>query len=286
MATSLYDHKNVDPPPTLAPLLAPLAAAAPVEVDRKAADLAGIIADAPAISNETHQALLSAYPVLGPTVAMLIAKGKGRNEAWLIGGALLGYTGNVAIPGPIRKATGTQQARGEPDLFPKPATVNNALRGTIPATEGLRVMIRLLESIELMPDIDDSGIDPTRMMDYYPAIDTHYAVGNVLIMAEVGSVGRSKPASGSELYKRKYRLHFKGGLKDVTLLNPAQQEVIYAPGAMYYVESRRIGKVKEKKGNQAHVHIHLKHVTRASPEYVKASSDSKVIDLRAAAYQH
>jgi len=108
----------------------------------------------------------------------------------------------------------------------------------------------------------------------------------VLVMAEVGSVSRRKPPSGSDLYKRRYRLHFSGGLKDVTLLNPAQQEVIYAPGAMYYVAERYTGKVKVKKGNQAHIHIKLKHVTRTSREYLAASASGHVIDLRAAAFQH
>jgi hypothetical protein len=257
-----------------------------VEIDRKVADPAQRIALAPAISDTVHAGLGKAYPVLLPTVNALTAKGKTRNEAWLIAGALLGYTGNSAIPGPIRKATGTQVARDEPEIFAKPALVNDALRGTTAATDQIRALLMLLEGIALLPDVADARLDPTRMMNSYPLIDTHYAVGNVLIMGEVGSVSRDEPASASVLYKRQYRLHFKGGLKDVTLLNPAQTEVIYAPGAMYYVVSRRVGKVKVKKGNQAHIHVHLKHVTRASAEYVKASAEGKVMDLRAAAFQH
>ncbi|HEY4218692.1 MAG TPA: hypothetical protein VGM67_16235 [Gemmatimonadaceae bacterium] len=302
MATSLYDHKNQEPlapqvpalldhkvpglaPPTAVPAdLAPAIAAA--EGERKHIDAATLILRAPAMSDTVHQGLLAGYRVLGPSVAALMARGKSRNEAWLIAGALLGYTGARPIPGPIRKATGTQTKKDEPEVFENPSLVNKALRGTVGITEPLRALVTLLEGIELLPDVDDRRLDPTRMMDWYAAIDTHYAVGNVLKMAEVGSVSRNKPASGSELYKSVYRLHFKGGLKDVTLLNPAQEEVIYAPGAMYYVVSRRVGKVKVKKGNHAHIHIYLKHVTLASPEYKAASAAGHVIDLRTAAFQH
>ncbi len=255
-----------------------------VEVDRKVADPAlGIL---PAISDELHADLGKTYPRLIPTVNALTAKGKTRNAAWLLAGALYGYTGNVAIPTMIRKATGTHATKDTPEIYPKPALANDALRGTIPATDQLRALVLLLEGIALLPDLPDADLDPTRMMNAYPLIDTHYAVGNVLIMGEVGSVSRDEPASASVLYKRQYRLHFKGGLKDVTLLNPAQTEVIYAPGALYYVVSRRVGKVKVKKGNQAHVHVHLRHVTRGSAEHVAASMGGKLFDLRTAAFQH
>lgn len=303
MATSLLDHKTPEPldrkvpdlldrkdgdlgplaelPPELAPALA-----ASDGAERKHLDAATRILQAPPMTEKIHVGLLSAYPVLRPSVEALMARGKSRNEAWLIAGALLGYTGARPIPGPIRKATGMQAKTGEEDPIENPSLVNKALRGEIGVTGPVRALVTLLEGIDALPDVDDTEMDPTRMMNSYPLIDTHYAVGSVLIMAEVGSVSRNAPASGSDLYQRRYRLHFKGGLKDVTLLNPAQQEVIYAPGAMYHVESRRVGKVKVKKGNQAHVHIYLRHVTRASPEYLHAHATGHLWDLRIAAFQH
>ena len=100
---------------------------------------------------------------------------------------------------------------------------------------------------------------------------------------KVGSVSRTKPSTGSQYYKRRYRLEFFGGLKDISNVNPLQQEVIYAPGSHYRVESVTDGKVKDKKGNpgspQSHRHITLRFIPSDAPELRKMNPDN-IIDLR------
>lgn len=135
--------------------------------------------------------------------------------------------------------------------------VNNALRGEVVMTPQLQNALALLRNIELLPDHRVDGMDPTRMMAAYPQIDNDYKVGNTLLMAEVGSVSRHRPAPG--YYHKQYRIHIDGGLKEITFINPVQQELVYAPGTPYLVTERRVGKVKKKKGDQSHVHIYLRY---------------------------
>jgi hypothetical protein len=75
-------------------------------------------------------------------------------------------------------------------------------------------VLELLKGISLSPERKPGFLqEPTRMMDHYDEIDTHYQVGNVPFMAEVGSVSRNGPAPGC--YTKQYRLHIRGGLKDL-----------------------------------------------------------------------
>jgi hypothetical protein len=225
------------------------------------------------MTDDQKRQLETRFPVLVQPVNRLMSRGKTLDEAWLIAGAIYSYTGIASIPGEITDATNTK------DNYPKVVgTINNYLRGKIAETDELRNLLALFEGINLLPDWDAGSKDPTRMMDAYPDIERDYKVGNVLLMAEVGSVSRNKPAPG--MYQHQYRLHFVGGLKDITAINPDQQEVIYAPGSAYLVESRQTGKVKEKKGNQAHEHIHLRYVTPESDEYRNARLNGKLFDLR------
>ena len=174
-----------------------------------------------------------------------------RSRAWLIAGAIDAYTGNQGISTRIIAATGATQHD-----YPKVVgQINDALRGKVVYSRQLQNVLELLSHIERLPDHPRGTQDPTRMMDSYPDIDKHYQVGNVLLMAEVGSVCRNRPAPG--MYAKQYRIHMVGGLKDITDLNPAQQELVYAPGTPYEVTRRWVGKKKAKKGNQSHIHIEL-----------------------------
>jgi hypothetical protein len=192
------------------------------------------------------------YPLLDRVVKLLLRRDKlSEDEAWLTAGAIYAYTGIASIPKDIVVAAGAN-----PKDYPKVVgQINDALRGNVDCTEQFNNVLGLLRNIELLPDYDNPGMDPTRMMDGYQNIAVDYTAGNVLLMAEVGSVCRHRPAPG--YYAKQYRLHISGGLKDVTFLNAAQQELIYAPFSPYRVDRWRTGKVKAKKGNQAHEHIYL-----------------------------
>lgn len=206
------------------------------------------------------------FPTLKAIAARLHDQGKSWGESWIFAGAIEGYCGNAPIPVEIWKLIGGSFMS---DLFPKlpdgvkkehfPKSIgqiNVALQGgKIKWTEELRNALTLMKNLELLQDHNAPGQDPTRMMDSYPKIDEHYQVGKTILMAEVGSVSRNRPAPG--YYQKKYRIHIRGGLKDLTAVNKTQQELLYAPSSPYYVESRRTGKIKAKKGNQAHEHIYL-----------------------------
>ena len=211
-------------------------------------------------------------------VTQLVNGGMSRNDAWMLAGEIYGYTGNVKPPDLIFKMTGTNK-----DMYPRnPGGINDYLRDKAPGSDlQMENLLGLFRDISLLPDWTPSVANkPTRMMDAYPLIDQDYREGNVLLMADVGSVARDAPDSKSEYYKRQYRLHVTGGLKDVTAMNKAQQEVIYAPGSAYLVVNREAGKVKAKKGNQAHEHIYLQYVLPDSNEYKTAAAKGRVFDLR------
>jgi hypothetical protein len=179
------------------------------------------------------------------------------DQAWLTAGALLAYTGIASIPKQIVKA-----ADKNPHDYPKVVgQINNVLRGKEQCTPEHHNLLALLKNIEYLTDYPAPGLDPTRMMDHYENIDEHYKANNVLLMGEVGSVCRHRPAPG--MYQKKYRIHITGGLKNISFLNPAQQELIYAPETPYLVVGRRTGKIKNKKGNQAHEHIYLQYAPQS-----------------------
>ena len=238
-----------------------------------------------AFDEPTNAALRKQYPQMLTTVDRLMSGGKTRQEAWLLAGALLAYTGNAAINADILKATGLAKSKARPEgAFPKAiGKINDVLRGAAaPELDKYKALAQLLKGISVLPDFRPGRFqDPTRMMNAYPTIDTDYAVGNVVIMADVGSVNRSGADPG--YYKRQYRLHFTGGLKDISALNPAQQEVVYAPGTAYLVTNVRIGKKKVKKGDQSHIHIYLRHITNTDPAW--PTSPAKIKDLRTAAFR-
>jgi hypothetical protein len=226
------------------------------------------------MTDEQHQQLSQTHPALAVTVLDLVTRGVDRDQAWLLAGALIAYTGIASIPQDILHAAGKQKTD-----YPKVVgQVNDVLRGRMASSGALDNLVELLKGIEEMPDWLQGDNDPTRMMDAYPGIEKDYKVGNVVIMAEVGSVSRNRPDRG--LYAKQYRLHFQGGLKDISHINPAQQEVIYAPGSAYLVTQWRTGKVKHKKGDQAHEHIYLQYVSRDSKEFKQASSTGHVVDKR------
>ncbi|HEY9010150.1 MAG TPA: hypothetical protein VIN06_03960 [Devosia sp.] len=235
------------------------------------------------MNDDDETVLLNAahYKALIPIVNCVRSRGMARDEAWLFAGALLQYTANGKIDRLIMKHT----APLSDEFFTgKVGTINQELRSGR-RSEGMDGLIELFtRGLGLLPDyIPPRGQIPTRMMEPYEDIDAHYAVGKVLIMAEVGSVGKVKPPSDSQYYKRRYRLEFDGGLKDISNLNAAQQEVLYAPGSHYRVEAIRDGKVKDKKGiagsPQAHRHITLKFLRADSPE-VRNTAPTDLIDLR------
>jgi hypothetical protein len=225
------------------------------------------------MTDDDKDMLEKAFPVLVQPVNHLVSRGETLDQAWLIGGAILAYTGIASIPVQIIKATDSESSD-----YPKVVgQINEYLRGNIKPSDAFDRLKDLFEALDKLPDWSEGSNDPTRMMHGYPDIDKDYKVGNVLLMAEVGSVSRHRPADG--YYKYPYRIHVKGGLKDITALNPAQQEVIYAPGSAYLVEDRRTGKVKSKKGDQAHEHIYLRYVRRDSDEFRTAAANNKVFDL-------
>lgn len=226
------------------------------------------------MTEDEKKQLEAKFPVLVQPVNCLLSRDKTLDEAWLIAGAIYSYTGIASIPVEITNATKTNV------VYPKVVgQINNYLRGKIAETNEMRNLLALFKDINLLPDWHaGEKDDPTRMMDHYTDIDRDYEVGNVLLMADVGSVSRDRPAPG--YYQSTYRLHFDGGLKDITAINPAQQEVIYAPGSAYLVVSTRTGKIKDKKGNQAHEHIYLRYVTPESDEYTNARLQGKLFDLR------
>ena len=136
----------------------------------------------------------------------------------------------------------------------------------------------MARGIAALPDwTPTAGSVPTRMMDNYPGLLADYAPGNLLVMAEIGSVSRSKPPTASDLYRLKYRLEFEGGLKDIFAYNEDQQEVIYTPGSMYQVISAADGKVNDKKGPdgapQAHMHIKLRYIGNPTIANQQAARD-------------
>ncbi len=201
----------------------------------------------------TEEQLTKKNPLLRRIVDPLKEAGVSTDEAWLSAGALEAYTSVSGISSDILTATG--KAR---DDYPKVVgTINKALRGETKWSDAYTNLLALMKNIERLPAYFVAGQDPTRMMTWYSQLETHYRVGNVLLMAEVGSVCRHRPAPS--LYQWKYRIHISGGLKDISFLNPLQQEVIYAPGTPYLVKERHTGKVKVKKGNQAHEHIYLEY---------------------------
>lgn len=225
------------------------------------------------MTDDEHTQLQASFPVLVQPVSHFMARRVDRDRAWLIAGAIQAYTGVASIPPEIVRATQSE------NRYPKVVgSINDYLRGERKETEQLSNLGELFGALSLLPDWNAGKCEPTRMMDYYEGIEQDYQVGNVLLMAEVGSVSRHGPASA--YYERKYRIHIKGGLKDITAINPEQQEVIYAPGSAYLVESRRTGKPKIKKGNQAHEHIYLRHVTPESDEYRDALRMERLFDLR------
>lgn len=225
------------------------------------------------MTEQLDAALRQKYPKLVQVVNHLQARGEPLDRAWLLAGAILSYTGIAGLPKDIVRATGTQEQ------YPKvTGQINTYLRGEVAETDELLRLLELMEDISKLPDWEKGRNDPTRMMHHYPGIELDYKVGNVLLMAEVGSVARNGPAPG--MYAHQYRLHFEGGLKDITVINPQQQEVIYAPGSAYLVVATRTGKVKEKKGNQAHEHIYLRYVTPESDDYRNAMAKGKLLDLR------
>lgn len=245
------------------------------------------------MNQATHDQLcrMPELRVCVPIVSAVVHARHSLRDAWLLAGALMGYTGNRGIPGAIANAI--QKAEGAPPNLPKSIGQINAFLRTGIAPSGDKAqfgeLLRILNLIDVLPDWSPPfgrlSADPTRMMDAYDGIERHYAQGNVVLMAEVGSVGRTPPSHESDLYHRRYRLHFRGGLKNVTALNPEQREVIYAPGAAYYVRKVEVGKAKEKKaetgkGPLAHTHIYLQHVTPSSPEYHQAVAANRIVDLR------
>jgi hypothetical protein len=227
------------------------------------------------MTEEHNQALRQKYVVLVGVVEQLCSKGKSLDDAWLLAGAIYAYTGIASIPDDIVLAAGAR--KGD---YPKVVgQINDFLRGK--STGGSKAqneeLLALLTGIEALPDWNSGSNDPTRMMDAYDKIDRDYKVGNIVIMAEVGSVSRHRPAPG--LYDKQYRLHFEGGLKDISAINPQQREVLYAPSSAYQVWKRETGKTKVKKGNQAHEHIYLRYISKDSAEYKKADAAGKVLDL-------
>jgi hypothetical protein len=214
----------------------------------------------------TEDQLTKSHPLLRRIVDPLKQAGVSTDEAWLSAGAIEAYTSVSGISPDI--LTGTGKAHDE---YPKVVgTINKALRGEAKWTDAHTNLLALMKNIELLPEYFVAGQDPTRMMTWYSQLETHYREGNVLLMAEVGSVCRHRPAPG--LYQWKYRVHISGGLKDISFLNPAQQEVIYAPGTPYLVKARRTGKVKEKKGNQAHEHIYLEYAPHRRRDAINLSA--------------
>lgn len=202
---------------------------------------------------EAEERLRIRHPLLVRIVDPLKRAGISTDEAWLSAGAIEAYTAIASIPVDIVTA-----ANASATDYPKVVgRINDALRGSVTWTDEFENLLALLKNIEHLPVYAVPGQDPTRMMDGYALIDAHYRVGNVLLMAEVGSVCRHRPADA--YYQRKYRIHIDGGLKDISFLDDKMQEVIYAPGTPYLVKARRTGKVKVKKGNQAHEHIYLEY---------------------------
>lgn len=193
------------------------------------------------------------------------------DEAWLTAGALLSYTGVASIPVEILAAAGVPTGRHVPpgeQVFPKvTGSINAALQGGAPLSPQHENLLLLFLNLDLLTK-STAGKDPTRMMDAYPAIDTHYAVGNVLLFGEVGSVSRNGPAPGYG--GRVYRLHFHGGLIDINAVNRAQQEMLYVPGSAYRVTGRRVGKPKRSVGDGggkgSHIHLTLQYAPGAAGE--------------------
>lgn len=225
------------------------------------------------MTDEEDLQLQAKFPVLVQPMNHFISRGQSRDRAWLLAGAIHSYTGIASIPLEIVRATESENS------YPKVVgTINDYLRGKLKETDQLRNLGELFEGLDLLPDWAAGDCDPTRMMDHYDGIEEDYHVGNVLLMAEVGSVSRHGPAPG--YYTKQYRLHIEGGLKDITAINPGQQEVIYAPGSAYLVRDRRTGKSKAKKGNQSHEHIYLRYVTPESDEFQHARQNGRLFDLR------
>lgn len=225
------------------------------------------------MTDEEDLQLQAKFPVLVQPMNRFMSRGLTRDRAWLLAGAIHSYTGIASIPLDIVRATDSA------NIYPKVVgTVNDYLRGKLQETDQLRNLAGLFEGLDLLSDWAAGDCDPTRMMDHYDGIEQDYQVGNVLLMAEVGSVSRHRPAPG--YYAKRYRLHMEGGLKDITAINPGQQEVIYAPGSAYLVRDRRTGKSKAKKGNQSHEHIYLRHVRPESDAYQQAEQQGRLFDLR------
>ena len=219
---------------------------------------------------------LKQFKKVGTMVAHMKASGFSATEAWLFAGAIMSYTGNSKIPDLIMDRTVPDSA----GIFVgKVGEVNNALRLGHTRGPTLDALIALMaRGIRALPDwTPRAGDVPTRMIDHYPNLAVDYAVGNLLVMAEVGSVGRSKPPTGSTYYQKRYRLEYEGGLKDIFAFNEDQQEVIYAPGSIYQVVSAADGKVKPKKGPQgapqAHMHISLLYVAAPTAANIGAARD-------------
>jgi len=219
------------------------------------------------------------YKILISIVNIVRSKGMRRDKAWLFAGAILQYTANGKIDNAIVIRT-----RIKGVYKGAVGSINGSLR-TGKRDPGMQELIELMaEGLSMLPDyVPKKGEIPTRMMNAYPGIDNHYKVGNVLKMAEVGSVGKKKPPSATELYKRRYRLEFYGGLKDISNLNAAQDEVLYAPGSHYRVVSVTDGKSKDKKGQpgspQSHRHIALQFIA-ADEQELRTMQQDKLIDLQ------
>ena len=220
------------------------------------------------------------YKKLIPIVNGVYAKGMRKDRAWLFAGAILQYTANGKIDKVIIRHTRIK------DVYKGVVgSINDSLR-TGRREPGMEELIALMtDGLNKLPDyVPKKGEIPTRMMNWYEGIDIHYKVGNVLKMAEVGSVGKKKPRSATELYKRRYRIEFFGGLKDISNLNAAQEEVLYAPGSHYRVVSVTDGKSKAKKGQpgspQSHRHIALQFIA-ADQQELRTMDQNMIVDLQA-----
>jgi len=231
------------------------------------------------MSAATNTKLRAGLPGLVSIVDMLSTQ-KCLNIAWLLASAVEGYTGNAKFNLAVIKAVGITRF-GENLPLLQPNLVNQGLRGDIAASPQVRATVALFEEIATLPDIPDERLKPTRMLKPYPLLEHHFQIGNVLQMAEVGSVSRHV-LRNDDLYKYKYRLEVHGGLKDFTAINRPQAEVLYAPGTIYEIMARRTGKVKEKKGNQAHQHVEMRRRNPGDSEVVAAKIRGNFWDLRAA----